>query len=224
MSMQLISRPVPGRGAARAGRGPLGQPGKAWLLDPVGLHREFDDLFAGLVDDDGLARFRARVATLWRSDDPVVHDYIASLPCHTPEEWEDGFEERHLAEWYRVLMAAHLEPTRPFADPVRLKDGLPEVGWTPTDARRLAWGRELIELAQAHGQEDAVAALEIVLRFGNKGWLDQDDLAAYLDGFRHMDRQWFRTAQHLVPLVEDAYEVLRAAAHHPDQVLLLANG
>ncbi|MFN8038186.1 MAG: hypothetical protein U0Q07_03150 [Acidimicrobiales bacterium] len=223
MSMQLISRPGSGRGAARGERA-ADQPGKAWLLDPVGLHAEFDELFVGLTDDRGLARFRARAEQLWRSDDLVVHDYIASLPCHTPEEWEAGFEERHLAEWYRVLMAAYIEPTRPFAAPVRLKDHLPEVGWTPSDARRLAWGRELMELAQTYGQEDAAAALEIVLRFGNKGWHDPDDLVAYLDGFRHMDPRWFRRAQHLVPLVEDAFEVLSAAGRDPDRVLLLANG
>lgn len=224
MSMQLISRPAPGRGAARSDRGLADQPGKAWLVDPVGLHAEFDDLFGGLVDDDGLARFRARAAALWRSDDPVVHDYVSSLPCHTPEEWEEGFEERHLAEWYRVLMAAHLEPARPFAAPVRLKDHLPELGWTPSDARRLAWGRELIELAQTYGQEDAAAALEIVLRVGNKGWHHPSDVEDYLEGFRHMDPRWFRGAQHLVPLVEDAYEVLTFAARRPDRVLLLANG
>lgn len=223
MSMQLVSRPLSSAGLAPARRGPEDQPGKAWLVDPVGLHEEFADLFAGLVDDDGLARFRARAGALWRSDDPVVHDYISVLPGHTPEEWEQGFEERHLAEWYRVLMAAHLVPTRAFAAPVRLKDGLPELGWTPSDARRLAWGRELIELAQAYGQPDSAAALEIVVPFGHKGWHDHDDVTAYLDGFQHMDRQWFRSAQHLIPLVEDAFEVLRSAAAHPELVLVLAS-
>lgn len=195
--------------------------GLAWLLDPVGLHREFDDLVAGLVEVDGLVRFRERVTFIWRSTDPLVHDYIATLPTHTPEEWEAGFEEAHLAEWYRVLMGAYIRPTRGIASPAAAKDRLPDLGWLPADARRLAWGRELSALAEQHAEPETAAAVALVLPLGNKGWLGQDDLHDLLDRLESMERARFRGQPHLVPLVEEIYGVLRTAASVPDRVLLL---
>lgn len=197
--------------------------GSAWLLDPVSFHAEFDQLFSGLTDDDGLARFRDRVIDLWNSPDDRTSTYIGTLRTHTPDEWAEGFEERHLSEWYRIVMADHLVPARGWADPTALKDDLPDLGWPPSEARRLTWGRELSELAQQYAIEDTAMALTIVMRVGNKGWLSQDDVAAWIHQFRTMDREWFRGRRHLVPLVEDTFEVLCGAAAHTDRVLLLTN-
>lgn len=195
--------------------------GRAWLLDPVALHEEWDYLFYGLVDDDGLVPFRARVSELWESGDPTAQDYLSGLRVHTPDEWNDGFEERHLAEWYRVLISAYIAPIRGFVSPAALKDDLPDLGWVPAEARRLTWGRELAELALEYGSEEAGAALELVMRVGNKGWLGQDDIADYLHRFQTMDASLFRQAQDLIPLVEDAFDVLSIASSAPERVLLL---
>jgi len=195
--------------------------GTAWLLDAVSLHREYDDLFGGLVEDDGLARFRERATRIWRSTDPLVHDYIASLPSQTPDEWEAGFEESHLAEWYRVLMGAYIRPAHGIRSPSAVKDRLPDLDWLPADARRLAWGRELAALAEQYAEPDSGAALALVLPLGNKGWLSQDDVADFLERLRTMDRAVFRHHQNLVPLVEEIYSVLHAVASVPDRVMLL---
>ena len=195
--------------------------GRAWLLDPVALHAEWDELFFGLVDDGGLVPFRARVTELWENGDPNIQDYLGGLRVHTPDDWEHGFEERHLADWYRVLISAYIVPIRGFMSPPALKDDLPDLGWVPSEARRLTWGRELAELALEFASEEAGTALELVMRVGNKGWLGQDDVDDYLYRFRTMDRHLFREAPDLIPLVEDAYEVLTIAASAPDHVLLL---
>jgi hypothetical protein len=195
--------------------------GRAWLLDPVALHAEWDELFQTLVDDKGLGPFRERVASLWENGDPGVQDYLSGLRVHTPDEWEHGFEERHLAEWYRILVSAYIRPVRGFASPTALKDDLPDLGWVPSEARRLTWGRELAELALEYAGDEAGTALELVMRVGNKGWLSQDDIADYLQRFRSMDRSRFRDAADLIPLVEDAYEVLTYASTASDRVLLL---
>ena len=195
--------------------------GTTWLLDAVSLHHEFDDLFGGLVEDDGLASFRERATRIWRSTDPLVRDYVASLPTHTPDEWEAGFDEVHLAEWYRVLMGAYIRPAHGIRSPSAAKDRLPDLGWVPADARRLAWGRELSTLAEAYAEPDSSAALALVLPLGNKGWLSQDDVADFLERLHTMDRDAFRDNQNLVPLVEEIYDVLAAIATVPERVLLL---
>lgn len=217
METVIVRPPGDARGMLR----PISDLGTAWLLDPVALHREFDDLFTGLVDERGLIGFRRRATEIWRSTDPVVHDYIAMLPTHTPDEWESGFDEAHLAEWYRVIMGAHLIPTSGVRSPAAIKDRLPDLGWLPADARRLAWGRELSSLAETFGEVEAGTALALVLPLGNKGWLSQDDIAEAIERFRAMDRRRFRNHQNLVPLVEEIYTVLCAAAREPDRVLLL---
>jgi hypothetical protein len=195
--------------------------GQAWLLDPVALHVEWDELFLGLVDDDGLTPFRERVSSLWENGDPTVQDYLSGLRVHTPDDWEHGFEERHLADWYRVLISAYIVPIRGFVSPPALKDDLPDLGWVPSEARRLTWGRELAELALEFASEQAGIALELVMRVGNKGWLGPDDIDDYLHRFRTMDRRLFREAPDLIPLVEDAFEVLTIAGSAPNHVLLL---
>jgi hypothetical protein len=195
--------------------------GRAWLLDPVALHAEWDELFAGLVDDSGLVPFRERVAGIWENGDPAVQEYLSGLRVHTPDEWEHGFEERHLGEWYRVLISAYISPVRGFVSPAALKDDLPDLGWVPSEARRLTWGRELAELALEYASEEAGTALELVMRVGNKGWLGPYDVEDYLNHFRSMDKRMFRDAPDLIPLVEDAFEVLMIAASAPDHVLLL---
>jgi hypothetical protein len=191
------------------------------MLDAAGLHAEWNDLYAGLIDDGGLAPFRARVSELWENGDPTVQDYLGRLRIHTPDDWEQEFEERHLGEWYRVLISGYIAPIRGFASPAALKDDLPDLGWVPSEARRLTWGRELAELALEYASEEAGVALELVMRVGNKGWLSQDDIDDYLGRFRTMDRSMFREAADLIPLVEDAYDVLSLAHTVPERVLLL---
>ena len=44
------------------------------------------------------------------------------------EQWPSGFSERHLAEWYRVLMATHVRPTPGLQSPGAVKDRLPDLG------------------------------------------------------------------------------------------------
>jgi hypothetical protein len=193
----------------------------AWLLDAVSLHRELDDLFAGLAEPDGLVAFRDRAATVWRSSDPFVQRYLAHQVTHTPEEWDAGFEEAHLAEWYRVLMGAHLRPVCGLRSPAAVKDRLPDLGWLPADARRLAWGRELASMAERYAEAAAATALALVMPLGNKGWLGQDDVEEALAHLRGMDRRLFRDHQNLVPLVEELYAVLTSVAMVPDRVLLL---
>lgn len=216
--MQVVPRPADGVTARR----PRTDATAAWLLDPVGLHQEFEELFIGLSDDGGLDRFRDVVTTLWRSTDPVIEGYLHRIPIHTPDEWALGFDESQLGEWYRVLMGRHLRPARGLRWPVRLKERLPELGWLPGDARRLVWGRELAQLSELFaGNDEVTAVLGIVLPLGNKGFLTPDDLDALLGLFRAMDPQVFRDHQFLVPVVEDAFEVLTEAARHRDRVLLL---
>jgi hypothetical protein len=130
-------------------------------------------------------------------------------------------EETHLAEWYRVLMAAHIRPAHGIRSPSAVKDRLPDLDWLPADARRLAWGRELSTLASTYAQPESAAALSLVLPLGNKGWLSQDDVTDFLDRLHGMDPRLFRRQQNLVPLVEEVHTVLTAVASVPDRVLLL---
>lgn len=183
----------------------------AWVLDAEALHAEFDDLFAAIDGPTGLEPLRERAAAIWRSVDPVVRGYVGSFPTQTPDEWDAGFEEAHLGEWYRLLIGAHLSPTPGFRWPVRLRNRLPDLGWTATETRRLVRGRELAALAARYGAPAPAAALAIVLVHGTKGWLGPDELACLAARFETMPRTAFRANQHLIPLVEDAYEVVTAA-------------
>lgn len=195
---------------------------RAWMLDPIELHRELDRLLGGPSSrQDGLLRLRDRAVEIWHSKDPIVHGYVGSLRVAGPDEWEASFEENQVVEWYRVLMAPHLTPSRAFRAPSLLKRRLPDLGWPPSEARRLALGRELQLLAAAHAGPAALEALVPHLGPGHKGWLSQDDVEAALARFRALDRERFRGRQDLVPLAENAFEVLEAAATKPDHVLVM---
>lgn len=195
----------------------------AWMLDVEGFHHEFDDLVAGLSSPHGLARMREQATAVWRSQDPIVAAYVGLLRTATPDEWESTFDDGHIVEWYRVLMASYLIPTRAFRSRDLLKRRLPELGWSPSEARRLAQGRELQVLADACAAPEVAARLSLHFTLADKGWLSQDDVQQAITRFRSLDRQLFRGRSELVPLVENAYEVLEAAATKPDHVLLMVN-
>ncbi len=191
------------------------------MLDPVEFHREFDALSGSPGTRDSLDRLRERATDHWRSSDPAIHAYVDLLQTATPDDWEAGFEDHHLADWYRILMAPFLIPITAFHSPDLLRRRLPDLGWTPSVARRLARGRELQTLFDEYGLTESNRQLSIQLGHGNKGWLSQDDLDAALKDMRSLDRSLFKARQDLVPLVENAYEVLEAAVTKPDHVLLM---
>jgi hypothetical protein len=198
--------------------------GAAWLLDAKSFHDEFDELFAGLGERDGLERFWGRALGVYGDPDPGVRRYLATVECRPPEHWAAGFDEAHLAEWYRILMGRHVRPTPGFRSPSAVKDRLPDLGWARSDARRVAFGRELCTLAERHADPDCAAALASVLPMGNKGWLSGEDLDACLQRLRSMEPDRFRQHRNLVPLVEEVYTVLEQAARAGDRVLLLPPG
>jgi hypothetical protein len=196
---------------------------RAWMLDAVEFHRELDQLLDASPGPDGLLRLRHRAVEIWHSKDPIVHAYVDSLPTAGADDWESSFEEAHLVEWYRVVMAPYLIPTRAYRAPHVLKRRLPDLGWTPADARRLALGRELQLLVEAYGSPALLDAVRPHLTLGNKGWLAQEDVELALRRLRALDRELFRGRSELVPLVENAYEVLEAAATKPDHVLVMVS-
>lgn len=190
---------------------------RAWMLDPVEFHLHVELLRRS---GDGDLALRDRALVVWASADPVVRSYLELVTLSDPEEWRLAPDADHLVEWYRVLMAPYLIPTRAFRSPDVLRRRLPDLGWPPSEARRLARGRELIHMAEQYGSVGLAAALSPILRMGNKGWLHHDDLVAALDRLRSLDREAFRHHQELVPVVENAFEVLEAAATKPDHLLL----
>lgn len=196
---------------------------RAWMLDPIEFHHEFDSLSDSMTTQDGIDRLREKATALWRCDDPLVHAYVDLLRTATPDEWEAGFDENHLVDWYRILMAPFLIPIRAFHSPDHLRRRLPDLGWTPSEARRLARGRELQLLLDRFGSQELVPRLSIHLGLGNKGWLSQDDLEAALVTMRSLDRSVFKDNQELVPLIENAYEVLEAGVTKPDHILLMVS-
>ena len=197
---------------------------RAWLLDPAEFHREFDALYEEIDTAEGLARMRWLATQTWRSTDDSVHDYVDMLHTDSADDWEVAFDEVHLADWYRVLMAAHVVAVPAVDAPRTLKDRLPQVGFTPTEARRLAYGRELKSMVEAFGSVGVVAQIAPLLTIGSRGWLSQDDIKLSLHRLRGLDPRVFRDAQDLVPEVEALYAMLSAAAEHPDHVLLMLCG
>lgn len=193
----------------------------AWLLDVDAFHREVDELFALLGSADGPAPLRERATELWESDDPVVRDFVSRLETDTPDDWAVTFDQRHLGQWYRILMAGHLEPTRALRAPQVVRTRLPALGFSPAYARRLAHGREIVELAESHGSPTVGAAIGLVLGPGHKGWLSHDDVTFALERLRAVDRRAFRNLQDLVPVCEDLWATLSAAAEHREAVLVL---
>jgi hypothetical protein len=196
----------------------------AWLLDAKSFHDEFDELFAGLGERDGLERIWGRALGVCADPDPEVRRYLATVEACPPEQWATRFEDSHLAEWYRILMAPHLRPTPGLQSPAAVKDRLPDLGWARGDCRRLAFGRELCLLAEEYADPDCAEVLGTVLPLGSKGWLSQDDISRFLDALQALPRDHFRERQNLVPLVEEIYHVLGAAAAVSGRVLLLPPG
>jgi hypothetical protein len=197
---------------------------RAWMLDAVGFHREIDSVFDRTSEPLGDVRLRERATRTWYSSDPIEQAYLEVVPTGSPEDWEAALDDSHLVDWYRVLMARHLVPTRAYHAPEVLKARLPDLGLSPSEARRIALGRELQLLAEAHAAPDVSARLSLHLTMGTKGWLDHDDVTAAIARLRRLDRSAFRGQADLVPVVENAYEVLEAAATKPDHVLLLVAG
>jgi len=194
---------------------------RAWVLEPEPFHHEFDALYASIDTAEGLTRMRWLATQTWRSTDAVTHDYVDMLRTGSADDWEVAFDEAHLADWYRVLMAAHLEPVPAVTSPKALKERLPQLGFTPSEARRLAYGRELKSLVETFGSVPVVAQIAPQLTIGSRGWLSQDDVVGARDRLRGLDPRRFRDVQDLIPLVEDLYALLDTASGHPDQVVLL---
>jgi hypothetical protein len=196
---------------------------RAWMLEPVEFHRTFLALYGARSSPEGHVRLRAAATSVFRSGDPTVQGYLEVVRGTTPDEWESGFVDAHVVDWYRVLMAPYLTPTRAFLAPELLKRRLPDLGWARAEARRLAMGRELQVLAETYAPDEPGRRLGLHFDLGNKGWLSQDDIEVAITRLRRLPRPAFRDHQDLVTVVEQTYEVLEAAATKPDHVLLMVN-
>jgi len=197
---------------------------RAWLLDADTFHDDFELLYREADSAEGIARMRWMATQLWRSADEDTHRYVDLLPTSSADEWEAEYDPSHLGEWYRVLMAAHLEPAPSLSDPKSLRDGLSALGFTPTEARRLSYGRELTTLVAAFASDAVVADIAPQLMLDSRGWLDDEDVELGLDRLHSIDRSAFRHRQPLVPLVEELHAMLLAAHSSPDRVLLILDG
>lgn len=189
---------------------------RAWMLDPIEFHHDFEAL---LTAPDGLVDVRDKATEIWHSTDPALQAYVELLSVD-PDGWRFECEDTHLVEWYRVLMAPYLIPTPGLLWPDRVRRGLPELGWHATEARRLAKGRELVCLAERHLDTDVAERLRLRFGWSTRGWLDHDDITSSLERMRRLERGVFRDHQDLVPVVENAFHVLEAAAAKPDHVFL----
>lgn len=197
---------------------------RAWLFDPESFHREFDELFEQVDHAEGLARLRWMATQIWRSSDPGTRAYIGLLRTDSADDWEAEYDESHLGDWYRVLMATHLQAAPAVPNPRALRDGLTELGWTPTEARRLAYGRELTSMVETYGSPAVAGQISPQLMLGSRGWLSAEDVGRGLERLRGLDPVVFRDAQPLVPLVEQLYAMLVVAEVRPDRVLLVLGG
>ena len=102
-----------------------------------------------------------------------------------------------------------------------MKERLPLLGFSASESRRLAYGRELQGLVEAFGSLPVVAQIAPFLSIGSRGWLSQDDVESALNRLHGLDRTIFRDAQELVPMVEDLHAMLSAARNQPNSVVLL---
>lgn len=216
----------------------------AWLLDTEAFHSEFADLWANLDDHHRpgpLGRLteaslhpelervgrgdttdlRTRAAQLWASTDPVVADHVARLEVSTPEDWIAGFDESHLGHWFRLCLAGHLEVVGGVDDIDGLRAGLPTLGWSSVETRRVLFGRELGDLAVRLDHQGYGQAVSLSLGHGHKGWLDIDDVTTAQRRLVDLDRAGFRSAQHLVSACEQLWAVLDIAISNPERVLVL---
>jgi hypothetical protein len=218
--MQAMERVhvIPDVGAATR---PRASSSKAWLLDPVAFHASFDELYAGVDRSEGVARMRWLATQIWRSTDPGTHEYVDRLHTGSADEWEAAYHDTHVVDWYRVLMADHLVPAPGVSDPRALRRGLPELGWTPAEARRAVYGRELIGLAETYAAPGVAGDLGPQLMVDSRGWLAADDVEHAIARLQGIDPARFRHAQPLVPLVEELYATLAVARQRPDRVLLV---
>jgi len=194
---------------------------RAWLLDADSFHDEFEVLYRETDTAEGLARMRWMATQIWRSADEDTHRYVDLLPTSSADDWEADFDPSHLCEWYRVLMAVHLEPAPTLSDPKALRDGLTALGWTPTEARRLSYGRELTSLVASYASDEVVSDIAPQLMLGCRGWLDDEDVELGLARLQALDPRVFHRHQALVPLVEELHAMLCASRAAPDHVLLL---
>jgi hypothetical protein len=197
--------------------GAVNREGRAWMLDTIAFHHEFESF---LASSDGLVGLRDRAIGVWDSQEGTLRDYLELLTVNGPDDWAIGCDDDNLVDWYRVLMATHLTPTRALRAPATLRRGLPALGWHATEARRLSRGRELLTLAERHLSTEAIERLLPRFGWGHKGWLDQEDIELALSKMRSLDRRSFRDCQDLVPVIEDAFEVFESATRKPDHVLL----
>ncbi len=191
---------------------------RSWMLEPVGFHREFTSL---LGRSDGLVDLRDRVVRIWDSPDPVVRSYLESIEVASIDDWFRSVDDAHLVDWYRIMMAPWLTPTRSLRSPDAVRRGLPRLGWHATESRRLARGRELLTLAERHLDDSSLERLLHRFGWGHKGWLDHEDVSGALVRLRGLERRQFRDNPDLVGLVENVFEVFEAAATKPDHVLLV---
>jgi hypothetical protein len=187
---------------------------RAWTIDPVELHREVDDL----VRTD---RLRQRAIEIRETADPVARTYLEVIRTASSDEWTDTDNGTHVLEWYLTVIASHVTPTRAYRAPDQLRRRLPELGWSASEARRVAHGRELQLLVETFADDRSAAVLTPQFTVAAKGWLSATDVATTLERMRAIDPAVFRRHQDLVELVEHAYEVLDAAAARPDCVLLM---
>ncbi len=195
----------------------MGVASRSWMLDTIEFHREFESLLLG---SGKLVALRDQALRVWDSQDPLSRSYLELLTVSGPEEWSRGCQDDYLVDWYRVLMVPHLIPTRSLRSPDAIRRGLPELGWHATEARRLARGRELVTLAERHLDGRVLDRLLVHFGWGHKGWLDFADSTTALDRMRRLDPRRFREQPELVPVVENMFEVLEAAANKPDHVLI----
>jgi hypothetical protein len=191
------------------------------MLDAQVLHDEMHELLRDAMATGDLRSLRARADAVWFSTDPIARTYLDVLRVAPPDEWVPANSTVQVGDWYRVMMAEHLTPTRAVRAPDIVKRRLPELGWSPAEARRLANGRELQSLVDAYGDFGRLTAVAPDLTVAERGWLSQDDIALGLERLRALDPQSFRHHQDLVGVVEQVYEVLEAAATKPDLVLLV---
>jgi len=205
--------------ASSALRGPVGAThgSSSWMLNTIDFHHEFESILHSHL---GIVSVRDRAVAIWDSRDQCVRDYLSLLTVTGPDDWSFACDDSNLVDWYRVLMAPHLTPTRSLRSPAALRRGLPALGWHATEARRLSRGRELLTLAERHLETASIERLLPQFGWGHKGWLGQDDLEAALAKLRSLDRRSFRDCQDLVPVIEDAFEVFETASLKPDHVLL----
>ncbi len=218
--MQAMERVHVIRDPARVGRARASS-NRAWLLEPETFHHDFDELYRETATSEGLVRMRWLATQIWRSTDQSIHQYVDLLHTSSPDDWEGDFDDSQLGDWYRVLMAEHLVSVPAVSDPRALREGLPALGFTPAEARRLAYGRELKSLVETYGSELAATEIAPQLLLDSRGWLGADDIEAGLARLRGLDREAFRDAQPMVPLVEELYGQLVAGQAQPDRVLLL---